>query len=90
MIQTNLFTRQKETHKLREGTYGCQGKGQVWDLVHTAEFKMDNQGFPGAPPAFQETQVQFLGRENPLEEAWPPTPVVLPGGAWQVTVHSVA
>ena len=51
---------------------------------------MDNQGFPGAPPAFQETQVQFLGRENPLEEAWPPTPVVLPGGAWQVTVHSVA
>ena len=24
-------------------------------------------------------QVQFLGREDPLEEAWQPTPVVLPG-----------
>ena len=27
----------------------------------------------------QETQVQFLGREDPLEEEWHPTPVFLPG-----------
>ena len=23
----NLFTKQKQTHRLREQTYGCQGKG---------------------------------------------------------------
>ena len=27
----------------------------------------------------QEMQVQTLGWENPLEEAWQPTPVFLPG-----------
>ena len=26
-----------------------------------------------------ETWVRFLGREDPLEEAWQPTPVFLPG-----------
>ena len=34
------------------------------------------------PPAMQETQemlVQSLGREDPLEEAWQPTPVFLAG-----------
>ena len=30
-------------------------------------------------PAMQETQVQSLGREDPLEEAWQPSPVFLPG-----------
>ena len=30
-------------------------------------------------PAVQETQVQFLGQENPLERKWLPTPVFLPG-----------
>ena len=25
MIQMNLFTKQKQTHRLREGTYGYQG-----------------------------------------------------------------
>ena len=29
-------------------------------------------------PVMQETQVQSLGREDPLEEAWQPTPVFLP------------
>ena len=28
MIQTNLFTKQKETHRLREQTCGCQGEGE--------------------------------------------------------------
>ena len=48
------------------------------------------------PPAIQETQVQFLGRENPLEEgkathssilSWR---IPMDRGAWQATVHEVA
>ena len=27
MIQANLFTKQKQTHRLREQTYGYQGEG---------------------------------------------------------------
>ena len=30
-------------------------------------------------PTTQETWVQSLGQENPLEGAWQPTPVFLPG-----------
>ena len=30
-------------------------------------------------PAMQETQVQFLGWEDPLEESMATTPVLLPG-----------
>ena len=30
-------------------------------------------------PAMQETQVQSLGQEDPLEKRWLPTPVFLPG-----------
>ena len=30
-------------------------------------------------PAMQETRVQFLGQEEPLEKAMAPTPVFLPG-----------
>ena len=30
-------------------------------------------------PAMQETQVQFLGQEDPLEKERQPTPVFLPG-----------
>ena len=30
-------------------------------------------------PAVQETHVQSLGREDPLEKEWQPTPVFLPG-----------
>ena len=33
------------------------------------------------PPAMQETLVQSLGREDPLEEGMAPTPVCLPGEA---------
>ena len=29
-------------------------------------------------PAMQETQVQSLGWEDPLEKEWQPTPVLLP------------
>ena len=31
------------------------------------------------PPAMQETRVQSLGQEDPLEEAQQPTPIFLPG-----------
>ena len=31
------------------------------------------------PPAMQESWVLSLGWEDPLEEAWLPTPVFLPG-----------
>ena len=30
-------------------------------------------------PAMQETQVQSLGQEDPLEKEWQPTPILLPG-----------
>ena len=48
------------------------------------------------PPAMGETQVQFLGQEDPLEEgmathsrilAWR---IPMDRGAWQATVHGVA
>ena len=43
-------------------------------------------------PAIQETGVQSLGQEGPLEEEIATTPVFLPGkssdrGAWWATVH---
>ena len=31
------------------------------------------------PPAMQETRVQSLSREDPLEKKWKPSPVFLPG-----------
>ena len=50
----NLFTKQKETQRLREQTYGYPGGRMggrdsqgVWNRhVHTAMFKMDNQVDP--------------------------------------------
>ena len=33
------------------------------------------------PPTMQETQVQSLGQEDPLEKGMQPTPVRLPGEA---------
>ena len=47
----NLLTKQKQAHRLREGTYGYQGERTarrdsqgVWNgHVHSAIFKMDNQ-----------------------------------------------
>ena len=60
------------------------------------------EDFPGGSvvknlPAVQElqkTRVQSLGWEDPLEEAWQPTPEFLPGesmdrDAWWVLVHRV-
>ena len=46
------------------------------------------------PPVMQETKVQSLGQQDPLEGAWQPTPVFLPAeshgqGSLAVTVHGV-
>ena len=51
MIQMNLFTEQKQIHRLREWTQGCQGgrmggrdkHGFGDQNVHTVTFKVDNQ-----------------------------------------------
>ena len=51
MVQVNLFTRQKQTHRLLKQTYGYQvgrvgvrDSLGVWDWhVHTAVIKVDNQ-----------------------------------------------
>ena len=32
-----------------------------------------------SPPEMQKIQVRSLGREDPLEKGWQPTPVFLPG-----------
>ena len=39
MIQMNLLTNQKETHRLREKTYGCWREGKGLGMVR--EFGMD-------------------------------------------------
>ena len=54
MIQINLFIKQKQTHRLREGTYGYQGErlggsdrlGVLDWHIHIAIFKVDNQQGP--------------------------------------------
>ena len=54
MIQMNLFTKQEQTHRLREWTYGYKevrvgrrDRLRVWDWhVYTAIFKIDNQQGP--------------------------------------------
>ena len=35
----NLLTKQKETHRLKEGTYGCQGEG--WGKGQLGTFELD-------------------------------------------------
>ena len=60
MIQMNLFTKQKQTQRLREWTCGYQwgrveGKNRlgVWNwYVHTAIFKIDNQQGPAVKKIF--------------------------------------
>ena len=57
-------------------------------------------GFPGGsavknPPAMQETWVQYLGQEDPLEEGMDPSSISclensMDRGAWWTTDHRVA
>ena len=53
MIQVNLFTKQKQTHRLQKQTYGYQrgkvgrAKLRVWDeQIHMTIYKRDNQQGP--------------------------------------------
>ena len=54
MIQMNLFTKQKQTHRLRKKLMVIKGerwegrdKLGVWDWhIHTTKFKIDNQQGP--------------------------------------------
>ena len=41
MIQMNLLTKQKQTYRPREPTYGYQGERVEWGLVTDWEFGMD-------------------------------------------------
>ena len=41
-------------------------------------------------PAMQETQVRSLGREDPLEGEWPPTPEFWPGAGGHSLQDSVS
>ena len=46
---TNELIQQKETHRVRKQTHGCQGEGTVRTVaghVHTVILKMDNQQKP--------------------------------------------
>ena len=54
MIEMNLFTKQKQTHRFRKQNCGYQrgemwerNKVEVWDKpIHTTIFKTDNQQGP--------------------------------------------
>ena len=41
-------------------------------------------------PAIQETRVQSLDQEDPLEKEMATHSSILDGGPWQATVHGVA
>ena len=53
MIQMNLFTKQIQSHRPREGIYGFQGEGWMEGIgrefviyIQTVIFKMNNQPSP--------------------------------------------
>ena len=41
MIQMNLFTKQRQTHRLREQTYGYRGGGEGWGEGIVRELGID-------------------------------------------------
>ena len=72
----------------------------VWAVPHKLYHLILYRVFPGGSaiknlPAMQETQVQYLGQEDPLEEGMATHPSVLAWricmdrGAWHATVHGV-
>ena len=68
-------------------------------MWHLSRWSTTSRGFPGGSvgknlPAMEETQVQSLGQEGPLEKKRQPTSYSCLGnpmdrGAWQATVHGV-
>ena len=68
MIQVNLFTKQKQTHRLKKQTYGCQkgnvegvDKSRAWDeLTHTTIYKINNQQFQGTLKSLLQPQFKSI------------------------------
>ena len=68
--------------------YITQSGGQINSMLYSGYYFIFSDGRYRASlvaktvknlPVMQETQVQSLDWEDPLEEAWQPTPVFLPG-----------
>ena len=94
----NLLTKQKQTYRLREQTYGTQ-RGRMggrdsqgaWDQqAHTAIFKTDNQ----LGPTIQHRELFLMlrgglnGHGDPLQYSCLENP--MDGGAWYAIVHGVS
>ena len=65
----NLFTKQKQTHRHRKETYGYQrvrGGGINWEQGSNWASLIAQLG--KNLPVMQETEVRFLGQEDPLEK----------------------
>ena len=67
----NFCKEQRTGNKLNVTTVGAEGN--TWTKAFLVAQAVKN------PPAMQEIQVQSLGWEDSLEEAWQPSPVFLPG-----------
>ena len=71
MIQVNLFTKQKQTHRLKKQTYGCQkgnvegvDKSRAWDeLTHTTIYKINNQQFQGTLKSLLQPQFKSISSQ---------------------------
>ena len=45
MIQTNLFTEQKQTHRHKKQRYGHQSRKGVWDdQIYNTIYEINNKG----------------------------------------------
>ena len=71
-LQMNLFTKQKEIHRLREWTYGCQrrrtegrDRSGVWDWqAHTDRCKRDDQQGPTVKKKKEEINKIILKKKK--------------------------
>ena len=74
----NLFTKQKQTHRLQSQTYGYQrGKvgGRRYRLevqdqhIHSTVYKTDNQQGPtvGSENSIQHSTMAYIGKESQKE-----------------------
>ena len=80
MVQMNLFTRERENYRYRKQTYSYQRGKKVERWINseagTNIYTLLYMGFPSglgvknlpAMQEMQETRVQSLGQEDPLEK----------------------
>ena len=72
MMQMNLVTKQKDTHRLRERTYGCQGKRIVREIEMDMYILLYSKWITTRPCCIaQGTLFNVMwqpGREGSLEE----------------------